>query len=81
MSISVPRAISRLQRHVNQPLSWSFLVSMEYFLAFMPGSRGISLQFVGSQQDVSTRRIKKRKQLDDATAATGAKVFWFFPAE
>jgi len=30
----------------------------------------ISLQFIGSQQDVSTRRIKKRKQVDDATAAT-----------
>ena len=28
----------------------------------------ISLQFIGSQQDVSTCRIKKRKQVDDATA-------------
>jgi len=30
----------------------------------------ISLQFIGSQQDVLTRRIKKRKQVDDATATT-----------
>ena len=30
----------------------------------------ISLQFIGSQQDVSTRRIKKRKQVDDAPATT-----------
>ena len=28
----------------------------------------ISLQFLGSQQDVSTCRIKKRKQVDDTTA-------------
>ena len=28
----------------------------------------ISLQFVGSQQDVSNCRKKKRKQVDDATA-------------
>ena len=28
----------------------------------------ISLQFLGSQQDISTCRIKKRKQVDDTTA-------------
>jgi len=28
----------------------------------------ISLQFIGSQQDVSTYRTKKRKQVDDTTA-------------
>ena len=28
----------------------------------------ISLQFIGSQQDVSKRRRKKRKQVDDGTA-------------
>ena len=33
----------------------------------------ISFQFIGSQQDVSTRRIKKRKQVDDAaTTKKGA---------
>ena len=58
--------------YVNQLLFWSFLVSKEYFLAFYAQVREeqqvISLQFVGSQQDVSNCRKKKRKQVDDVTA-------------
>ena len=59
MKISMPGAISGLQRpdyggYVNQPRPWSFLVSMEYSLAFMPRFEGKSKSYrcslFGSQQ-------------------------------
>ena len=58
--------------YVNQVHPWSSLVSMESFPASYAQVREeehvISVQFLGSQQDVSTCRKKKRKQVDDATA-------------
>ena len=52
----MPGAIGGLQRpdyggYVNQPLSWSFLASMEYFLAFMP--RFESRRCVDSREGLS----------------------------